>query len=74
MVNRQKANDYFNTASYSLDIIVINHLLSAADAAWAVTVFNKDLKVSTSFNLKNLYNVTHNQYKVTPFVNLRVSF
>jgi len=74
MVNRQKANDYFSTASYSLDVIVINHLLSAADAAWAVTVFNKDLKVSTSFNLKNLYNVTHNQYKVTPFVNLRVSF
>ena len=74
MVNRQKANDYFSNASYSLDVIVLNHLLSAADAAWSVTMFNKNINVNTSLNIKNLYNYTHNEYKLTPFANIRVTF
>ncbi len=74
MVNRQKANDYFSNASYSLDVIVLNHLLSAADAAWSVTMFNKNINVNTSLNIKNLYNYTHNEYKLTPFANIKVTF
>jgi hypothetical protein len=74
MVNRQKANDYFSTASLSIDVIVLNHLLSAADAAWSVTMFNKNINVNTSLNIKNLYNYTHNEYKLTPFANIKVTF
>ncbi len=74
MFDRQKANNYFSTASYSLDVIVLNHLLSAADAAWSVTMFNKNINVNTSINIKNLYNYTHNEYKLTPFANLKVTF
>jgi hypothetical protein len=74
MYNRETANDYYSVATYSIDVIVLNHLLSAADAAWTVTMFNKNLNVKTSFNVKNLYNFTHNQYKVTPFANIRVTF
>ena len=74
MVTRQQANDYYNVSYTSLDVIVLNHILSAADAVWTVSMFNKNLKVNTSFNLKNIYNFTHGQYKVTPFANLRVTF
>ena len=74
MNSRQQANDYFNVAYRSADVIIINHLLSAADAAWTVTMFNKKLNVNTSFNVKNIYDITHNDYKMTPFANIKVIF
>jgi hypothetical protein len=74
MDNRQQANDYFNVAYRSADVIVINHLLSAADAAWTVTMFNKTLNVNTSLKVKDVYNYTHNEYKLTPFANIKVTF
>jgi hypothetical protein len=37
---RGKANDYYNTADTILNLIIINHVLSAIDAAWAAAQFN----------------------------------
>jgi hypothetical protein len=74
MSDRQKANDYFNIAGYSVDLVVLNHILSAADAAWSVSIFNRQLKVNTSLNLQRVYSYNLHRYKLTPFANLRIVF
>ncbi len=38
---RGKANDFYNTASTFVVIAVVNHILSAVDAAWSASSFNK---------------------------------
>ncbi len=38
---RGKANDFYNTADTMLNLIILNHVLSAIDAAWAAARFNK---------------------------------
>ncbi len=37
---RGKANDYYNVASTMASIIVLNHMLSALDAAWSASQYN----------------------------------
>jgi len=72
-VDRQTANDYYNKANTSLSLVILNHLLSAADAAWSVSMFNKDLKVKTSMNFKNVYGY-YGETKLIPFANMNVTF
>jgi len=74
MSDRQKANDYFNISSYSLDAVVINHLLSAADAAWSVTIYNKSINVNTNFKFRNVYVYAKNKFVLTPFLNVQAVF
>jgi hypothetical protein len=38
---RGKANDYYRNASTFVTVAVINHLLSAADAAWTTSSYNR---------------------------------
>lgn len=45
---RGKANDYYNIASSAVIAVVINHVLSAADAAWTASKFNKKLDMNVS--------------------------
>jgi hypothetical protein len=42
---RGKANDYFNIATTGSVLLVVNHLLSAIDAAWSAAQFNNQLKL-----------------------------
>lgn len=42
---RGKANDFYNVASKAVVVVVVNHILSAADAAWTAHSYNNDLKV-----------------------------
>ncbi|HQY20353.1 MAG TPA: hypothetical protein PLX80_05850 [Ignavibacteria bacterium] len=72
-VDRQTANDYYNKANTSLALVLLNHLVSAADAAWSVTMFNKDLKVNTNMKFKNMYGY-YGESKLVPFANLNVTF
>jgi hypothetical protein len=44
-VERGKANDYYATASTAVTIAIVNHVLSAIDAAWSAGSFNRDLKL-----------------------------
>ena len=74
MGDRQLANDFFDDSHYALDIVVINHLISAADAAWSVSVFNKNLNVNTNLNFRNVYSYAQNRYILTPFANIKVTF
>ncbi|MCX6142278.1 MAG: hypothetical protein NTZ35_03570 [Ignavibacteriales bacterium] len=42
---RGKANDYYNIATRGSVLLVVNHLLSALDAAWSAAQFNNQLKL-----------------------------
>jgi hypothetical protein len=42
---RGKANDFYNIATTGSVLIVVNHLLSALDAAWSASQFNHRLRI-----------------------------
>ncbi len=74
MNEREKANKYYNNGSLALTVVIVNHVLSAADAVWSVSVFNKDYKVKTSFNVRYLYSKEQLRYKLVPFTNISINF
>jgi hypothetical protein len=43
---RGNANDAYNVASKAVIGLYINHLLSAIDAVWSATTYNKNLAVN----------------------------
>lgn len=42
---RGKANDFYNIAAKAVIVTVINHIVSALDAAWTTSRYNKNLKM-----------------------------
>ena len=71
--DRQQANDYYDKATTSLTLVILNHLLSAADGAWSVSMFNKDLKIKTGVHIENKYSV-NGEKKMIPVANVNVTF
>ena len=71
--DRQDANEYYDKGSTTLTIVILNHVLSAADAAWTVSVFNKNLKVKTGFHMENKYSY-FGERKLIPVANVNVTF
>ncbi len=67
---RATANDYYNTASKAVIGIYINHFLSAIDAYWSTTIYNKELVARVT--------VENRQYadyiELVPTLNLKFSF
>ena len=43
-IERGKANDFYTTASTAVTVAIVNHVLSAIDAAWSAGSLNSDLK------------------------------
>ncbi|MEJ5350500.1 MAG: hypothetical protein WHS65_02795 [Melioribacteraceae bacterium] len=43
---RGKANDFYNIAYKAVLIIITNHIISAVDAAWSTSRYNKNLQIS----------------------------
>ena len=71
---RQDANNYYDNASLMSNIVIANHLLSAADAAWSVTMFNKEIQMHTSVELRSVYSSKEGRRITVPFGNLTVDF
>ncbi len=71
---RQIANDYYNYAKTGIIVVVLNHILSAADAAWSVDMFNKQVKVETGFEIKRYRSPYTLEIGNMPAFNMRVSF
>jgi hypothetical protein len=71
---RQKANDYYNYAKTGVIVVVLNHILSAADAAWTVTMFNKQIKMETGFEIKRYQSPFTLQVGNLPTFNMKVTF
>lgn len=51
---RGEANDFYSVAKTAVIIVVINHLISAADAALTANSFNKNLQLSTNIEKVNI--------------------
>jgi len=45
---RGKANDYYSTAKTFVTIAVVNHIVSAIDAAWSAASYNKKIHLQGS--------------------------
>lgn len=66
---RGKANDYYNIASKAVVVAVINHVISAVDAAWTTSRYNKNLKMKMELEKTNIgysteyYPSLHIQYR-----------
>lgn len=71
---RQKANDYFNFAKTGVYVAIVNHILSAADAAWSVSIFNKNLKMQTGFDIKSYRSPVTGDAGNIPCFNFKMSF
>ena len=51
---RGKANDYYNIAKWAVIAVVSNHFISAIDAAWSASKFNKRLNFNISLESENI--------------------
>lgn len=71
---RQKANDYYDYAKTGIIIVVLNHILSAADAAWTVSMFNEKVKMETGFEIKRYKSPHTGQVGNLPSFNMKVTF
>ncbi|MBN1638183.1 MAG: hypothetical protein JW866_04395 [Ignavibacteriales bacterium] len=67
---RGKANDYYGVAQTAVIVIVANHIISALDAAWTTSSYNKNLQISAEIDKIILAN---NRYYY-PRINLRFNF
>lgn len=67
---RGKANDYYNIAAKAVVVIVVNHIVSALDAAWSAHNYNKDLDINMTLE-KYMQGLTSYYY---PQLNLQYRF
>lgn len=67
---RGKANDYYGVASTAVIVIYINHFLSALDAVWTASEFNKSLAVQMRVEQVQFAN----QIEMMPTVRLSFNF
>jgi len=67
---RGKANDFYNVASKAVMITVINHFISAIDAAWTTSNYNKRLKMEMSLEKTNIGYFT----EIYPVLNFEYRF
>ncbi len=73
-VERQKANDLFDYAKIGPVTAILNHILSAADAAWVISTYNSKIKVETGFRMQNRTSPYTYQIKQIPTFNVSVNF
>ncbi|OLD76256.1 MAG: hypothetical protein AUI33_05000 [Ignavibacteria bacterium 13_1_40CM_2_61_4] len=49
---RAKANNYYDVASTWVSVVVVNHIVSALDAFWSATRFNKSLHADVKMRVQ----------------------
>jgi len=73
-VDRQDANDLYDYAKIGPVTAILNHILSAADAAWTISTYNKNIKVETGFRMGNFRSPYTHKIEQMPTFNMSVSF
>ncbi len=71
---RQKANDFFDYAKIGPITAIVNHILSAADAAWVISTYNSNIKIETGFRIQNRISPYTFEVKQIPTLNIAVNF
>lgn len=69
-VERGKANDFYNISKWAVIAVVTNHFISALDAAWTASRYNKSLKLNVS--LKEEQIGFYKEYN--PQLNIKINF
>lgn len=52
-IERGKANDYYNIAAKAVIVVIVNHFMSAFDAAWSAHNYNKSFDMNMSLEKFN---------------------
>jgi hypothetical protein len=73
-IDRQDANDQYDIAKIGPITAILNHILSAADAAWTISTYNKKIEVETGFRMDTYRSLYTNKLEMVPTFNMRVSF
>ncbi|MBS4029620.1 MAG: hypothetical protein KGZ58_13415 [Ignavibacteriales bacterium] len=67
---RGKANDYYTIAKRAVNLVLLNHILSAIDAAISANVFNNQFSSQLQFQEeRTAYGISYN-----PVVNMKLKF
>jgi len=75
MSERENANTWYSRGSLMITVVILNHILSAADAVWSVITYNKKLQLKTNMSVKYHYDFAgSNDYKLVPYANLTLNF
>ncbi|HEY3249624.1 MAG TPA: hypothetical protein VGK25_00770 [Ignavibacteria bacterium] len=73
-IDRQTANDQYDYAKIGPITAILNHILSAADAAWTISAYNKQVKVETGFRIDQFRSPYTYKMEMMPTFNMKVSF
>jgi hypothetical protein len=74
MIDRQQANTYYDRGSTMLTVVILNHLLSAADGVWSVMRYNSKFDIKPSVSFQSHYSYYQQKSVIVPHFNLCVSF
>ncbi|MBK6678791.1 MAG: hypothetical protein IPG53_01610 [Ignavibacteriales bacterium] len=69
---RGEANDFYNASTRFVVFVVINHILSAGEAAWSSAVFNKNLAINVRVSPEIIN--TAMEVELIPRLNLSLRF
>src|SRR4030095_4163209 len=72
-VDRDNANDQYGYAKIGPITAILNHILSAADAAWTISSYNKKIKVETGFRMNPYLSPYTFNVEMLPTFNMKVS-
>ena len=67
---RGDANGFFRIASTAVGVVVANHVLSALDAAWSTSRYNRSLQASAQLQIHQVGGIR----EVVPTIDVKVSF
>jgi hypothetical protein len=73
-VERDEANDFYKYAKVGPIVAIINHILSAADAAWVISDYNKKITLQTGFRMQNRISPYTYKIKQIPTFNVSLNF
>ncbi|CAN5660414.1 hypothetical protein BH10BAC5_BH10BAC5_25150 [soil metagenome] len=73
-IDRQQANTYYDRSETFIYGVIVNHLLSIADAVWSVSMFNKKLQFDTKFQMSRQFSPALNKFEFIPTTKLAITF
>jgi hypothetical protein len=61
---RNQTNDFYDTATAAVNVILVNHVLSAIEAAWSARSFNRDIEIKLSAHNRNYFDEQVQMYGI----------
>ena len=72
--DRQQANNYYDRSETFIYGVIVNHVLSLADAVWSVSIFNKSLQFNSKFQMSDSYSYVSNKRELVPTSRIAITF